>query len=479
MTFARILKSNAMIGGAQIATLASAFLRSKVIAIVLGPAGIGLVGVMTAFNGNLSALATWGLGTSGVRLVAGTEGEERLRKQAAVRKLGLLLAISGLALTLVLFWPVTQVTFQNVNYAGEILIAGLAVPCLIASTAWSSILQARGYVKSLAYLQIGAAVVGLVLGTPLIYLYGTMGVAASMLLAAAVPAFATWWIARKNCPSAGAVVMSDDIKVLIRLGGGLVFVGVASQMAAYAVRLIVIRHYESSGGDGLSAAGYYQAAIAIAGSLPGAVFGAMGTDFFPRVAAAKDEDEAQSLTEKQIQAGLLLALPLLTALLTMGGVGLRLLYDHRFENAEPLLVWMIWGVYLRLLAWPLGYWMLARGSIRTVVIVETTSSLIMIILPLVLVPNFGVIGAAHAYAIGYIIYSVVMLIVSRHRSGRWLKGSVLAWFAAAALWLGAAMLLCGQWDGWWGLAPTAGATAGCAWLYFHNIKKEAEARDDV
>ncbi len=174
MTFARILKSNAMIGGAQIATLASAFLRSKVIAIVLGPAGIGLVGVMTAFNGNLSALATWGLGTSGVRLVAGTEGEERLRKQAAVRKLGLLLAISGLALTLVLFWPITQVTFQNVNYAGEILIAGLAVPCLIASTAWSSILQARGYVKSLAYLQIGAAVVGLVLGTPLIYLYGTM-----------------------------------------------------------------------------------------------------------------------------------------------------------------------------------------------------------------------------------------------------------------------------------------------------------------
>lgn len=479
MTFSRILKSNVMLGGAQIATLASAFIRSKIIAIVLGPAGIGLVGVMTAFNGNVSALATWGLGTSGVRLISGTEGDERLRKQAAVRKFGLLLAASGLVLTLALFWPITQVTFHDLNYAPEMLIAGLAVPCLIGSTAWSSLLQARGQVKSLAYLQIGSAVVGLVLGTPLIYLYGTMGIAASMLLAAAAPALATWWIARRVCPPSGAEVMSDDIRALIRLGGGLVFVGLASQVAAYAVRLIVIRHYESSGGDGLSAAGYYQAAIAIAGSLPAAVFGAMGTDFFPRVAAAKDEDEAQSLSEKQIEAGLLLALPLLTALLTMGGVGLRLLYDDRFESAEPLLAWMIWGVFLRLLAWPLGYWMLARGSIRTVVIVETASSLVMIILPLLLVPEFGVIGASYAYAISYILYTLVMLIVSRHRSGRWLNGLVLTWFALAAFWLGSAQLLFGQAAGWWGLAPTAVTAIGCAWLYFHNIKKEAEARDDA
>lgn len=474
MTFARILKSNVMLGGAQIATLASAFLRTKIIAIVLGPAGIGLVGVMTAFNGNVSALATWGLGTSGVRLISGAEGDERLRKQAAVRKFGLLLAASGLVLTLALFWPITQVTFHDLSYAPEMLIAGLAVPCLIGSTAWSSLLQARGQVKSLAYLQFGSAVVGLVLGTPLIYLYGTMGVASSMLLAAAVPALATWWIARRDCPPSGAEVMSDDIRALIRLGGGLVFVGLASQVAAYAVRLIIIRHYDSIGSDGLAAAGYYQAAIAIAGSLPAAVFGAMGTDFFPRVAAANNEEEAQYLSEKQIQAGLLLAVPLLTALLTMGGPALKLLYDERFEAAAPLLPWMIWGVFSRLISWPLGYWMLARGSIRLVLLIETSANVMMIILPLIFTPILGLIGASLSYAFSYLFYMIIMLFVSRSRSGKWISSSVITWGILASLWLCLMQIYIAYSGSFWGsLCAVAAASLSCILLYWHCVRGES------
>ena len=479
MTFARILKSNAMLAGAQIVTLAAAFVRSKVIAVVLGPAGIGLVGVMSAFNGNVSALAAWGLGTSGVRLIASAEGAERQRKQAAVRRFGAILSACGLVLTLALFWPITMLTFREDGHAAELLIAGLAVPCLIGATAWSSLLQAEGQVRSLAFLQIASAMIGLIVGTPLIYFFGTIGIACSIFLAAALPALATWWVARRLCPISSAVVMPDDIKAMIRLGGGLVFVGLASQIAAYAVRLIVIRHYDGLGEDGLSAAGYYQAAIAIAGSLPAAVFGAMGTDFFPRVAAAKDEDEAQSLSEKQIQAGLLLSLPLLTALLTMGSVGLRVLYDDRFETAAPLLAWMIWGVFLRLLAWPLGYWMLARGSLRTVVIVETASNLSMVVLPLFFVPRFGVVGAAYAYAISYVIYAIVMLVVSRSRSGKWLGGEVLAWFGVAAIWLCSTQVACHfAGGGWWGLTPTIVAAFGCVALYYRKISQEREARNE-
>jgi PST family polysaccharide transporter len=476
MTFARILESNAMLAGAQVVTLAAAFIRSKVIAVVLGPAGIGLVGVMSAFNGNVSALAAWGLGTSGVRLIASAEGTERQRKQAAVRRFGVILSATGLALSLALFWPITILTFREDGYAAELLIAGLAVPCLIGATAWSSLLQADGQVKSLAFLQMAAAVIGLLVGTPIIYFFGTMGIAWSILLAAALPAIATWWVASRRCPASSAVVMPDDIKAMVRLGGGLVFVGLASQVAAYVVRLIVIRHYEGLGEEGLTAAGYYQAAIAIAGSLPAAVFGAMGTDFFPRVAAAKNEDEAQSLVEKQIHAGLLLSLPLLTALLTMGSMGLRVLYDDRFEPAVPLLAWMIWGVFLRLLAWPLGYWMLARGSLSTVVIVETGSSLSMVALPLLLVPQFGVVGAAYAYAISYVIYSIVMLGVAHRRTGKWLSWETLGWFGVAAIWLCSTQIACHfAGGGWWGLVPTIAATIVCVALYYREVRQERES----
>ena len=478
MAFARILRSSAMLAGAQVATLGAAIVRSKLIAVLMGPAGIGLVGVMTAFNGNLTALAAWGLGTSGVRLVASSEGDEKPRRQAAVRRFGLIVSLAGLLLTLLLFWPISFVTFHGGDYAIEMLIGGLAVPCLVASTMWSALLQADGRIKSLATIQAVSALAGLAMGSPLIFLFGTKGIACSILLASAIPAAATWWSARKYCAPTQDSANSEDMRTMFKLGGGLVVVGLASQAAAYVVRLVIIRHYEGTGVDGLAAAGYYQAAIAIAGSLTGVVFGAMGSDFFPRVTAAKDEAEAQILSEKQMQAGLLLSLPLLTALLTMSQMGLRVLYDDRFDPAAPLLVWMIWGVFLRLLSWPLGYWMLARGSVKTVVVVESLSNLVMVGLPLLLVPKLGVLGAALSFAISYLIYSGVMVVISRFRSGKWIGAAVLGWFLLAGVWLAAVQLGCGvMGGGWWGMAPTAIVTTVSAVTYFRKIEQEKQKQD--
>ena len=465
MHFARILRSSALMGGAQIVTLAVAFVRTKVIAQLMGPAGVGLVGVLTAFNGNVSTLAGWGLGTSGVRLIAAASPEDKLSRQSAVRRFGLTLSGLGLVATLALFWPAAYLTFDSSRYALELLIGGMAVPCIIASTIWTSILQAEGHVKSIAKSQVLAALGGLFFGLPLIYLLGTLGVAASLLLAAAIPMCFTWWAARRDCPIGDAAPRREDLQSLFEMGGGLMVIGVAAQLAAYGVRLAIIRHHANIG-DGLADAGYYQAAIAIAGSLPAMVFAAMGTEFFPRVAAANDEAEAKVLSERQIEAALLLALPIFTGLITMNRLGITLLYADKFEPAVPLLSWMIWGVFVRLLGWPLGYWLVARGSMRTVVVVEVTSNLVMAALPVVLLPAFGLAGAAIGYFIGYLLYAIAMLAVARRRSGQWLCPRTLSWFGLAAV-----LLLGAQWfatltqGGYWGLLPTGLVALGCLLVY--------------
>jgi PST family polysaccharide transporter len=251
-------------------------------------------------------------------------------------------------------------------------------------------------------------------------------------------------------------------------------IGVAAQLAAYAVRLVIIKHRGSDVAAGLADAGYYQAAIAIAGSLPAMVFSAMGTDFFPRVAAAKDEAEAKVLSEKQIEAALLLALPIFVGLITMNRLGIALLYADKFEPAVPLLSWMIWGVFVRLLGWPLGYWLVARGSMRTVVVVEVTSNLVMAALPIVLLPAFGLVGTAIGYFIGYLLYAIAMLAVARRRSGQWLGARTLSWFGAATV-----LLLGAQWfamltqGGYWGVLPTGLVALGCLFVYRRALSAQS------
>ena len=455
-------------------TLIVAVIRNKVIAELMGPAGVGLVGVLTAFNGNVSTMAAWGLSASGVRLIAASPDNEKAAKQAAVRKFGTRLSVIGLIAALALFWPTAQLTFASGEYALELLLGGLTVPCIVAGSIWSSILQAGGHVRSLARAQILSALGGLIIGLPLIWLFGSIGIAASLLLAAAVPLAFTWLVARRDCLSVHEPVKAADMRALFEMGGGLVIIGAAAQFTAYVVRLTIIKAHGDDHAAGLADAGYYQAAIAIAGSLPALVFGAMGTDFFPRVAAAKDETEARLLSERQIQAALLLAMPIFVGLVTMGEQGVAFLYADRFAPAKPLLTWMIWGVFFRLIGWPLGYWLVARGSMRTVIIVEVGSNLAMAALPLILLPWLGLAGAAIGFFAGYAFYAIAMLVVVRVRCRRWLDAKTLGWFVAGVAALALAQLFASCYPGPYWAFLTVGLSALISfWAYRRALSAES------
>jgi PST family polysaccharide transporter len=182
------------------------------------------------------------------------------------------------------------------------------------------------------------------------------------------------------------------------------------------------------------------------------------------------------LVEKQIQAGLLLALPLLAALLTMGRVCIHWLYTaDQFEPAIPLLTWMVWGVFFRLVSWPMGFWLQARGSNRTVLVVELISNLILGLLPWVLIGPLGLVGAAIAFAAGYVAYAVLMALVMRWRTGHWIGARTWAWAGVAGLALAAA-----QWSvqsavgDFWGLIPTGILGLLCAGIYYRTMRREAQ-----
>ena len=472
MPFARILRSSALMGGAQAVTLAMAFLRAKLIAVLIGPAGIGLMGVFNAFNANVSTVAGWGLGTSAVRTVAGAAEADKERKIAAVRTFGRRLAWAGFFGVLILVLPVGYLTFKSQEYALELLIAGLAVPCVIATGMWTALLQAGGHIGSMAKIQMASSVVGLLIGLPFIYFFGSVGIALSILLAAAAIAFVTWRAAIKLSPPVSAESTAADIRELVHLGVALQIGATLGAISTYLVRVLILRSHGDDLAAGLADAGFYQAAFAITGSLPGVIFSASNSDFFPRVAAAKDEDEARIITEKQIQASLLLALPILMGLLTMGPLAVRLLYARGFEPVVPLLDWFIWAIFFNLIGWPLGFWVAARRSKRTVAIFQGLVSVTILLLALAFVPFWGVKGAAIANLFCSPAYALILVCLTRRVSGKWISIQTTGWLSAGALTLFAAKALVDlAGNFYWGILPTAITSAICIFIYLRVVAK--------
>jgi PST family polysaccharide transporter len=454
-------------GGAQAVTLAMAFLRAKLIAVLIGPAGIGLMGVLNAFNSNVSTVAGWGLGTSAVRTVAGAAEVDKERKIAAVRTFGRRLAWAGLFGVLILVLPVGYLTFKSQDYALELLIAGLAVPCVVATGMWTALLQAGGHIGSMAKTQMASSVVGLLVGLPFIYFFGSVGIAFSILLAALVTAYVTWHAASKFSSAAGVEADRDTMRELLQLGLILQIGSVLGAICTYLVRVLILQSHGDDLAAGLADAGYYQAAFAITGSLPGVIFSVTNSDFYPRVAAAKDEDEARLLTEMQIQASLLIAMPFLVALLAQGPWAVRLLYTKEFEPAVPLLDWFTWAIFCNLVGWPLGFWLVARRSKRVVAIFQILLSIAGLLLAVLLVPAWGVKGAAMAFFGGALVYVLVLLGMTRWISGAWMSFRSALWVGVG---MGTLMLASKASTTILGVVVTASTTLACIIIYLRVMK---------
>ena len=89
----------------------------------------------------------------------------------------------------------------------------------------------------------------------------------------------------------------------------------------------------------------------------------MGADFYPRLTGvAKDNNECNRMVNEQAQISLLLAGPGVLATLTFACIVISLFYSAKFEPAVGLLRWFCLGLTLRVITWPMGFIILAKGA---------------------------------------------------------------------------------------------------------------------
>jgi L-lactate permease len=85
------------------------------------------------------------------------------------------------------------------------------------------------------------------------------------------------------------------------------------------------------------------------------------------------------------------------------------------------------------------------------------------------------VGAALAFAAGYVAYAVLMALVMRWRTGHWIGARTWAWVGLAGLALAVA-----QWSvasavgDFWGLIPTGILGLLCAGIYYRTMRREAQ-----
>ncbi|MCL6740395.1 O-antigen translocase [Sphingomonas sp. RB56-2] len=451
------VRATSIIGGASLLNIAIGLVRMKIAAIVLGPIGIGTIGLLQNL---LNAAATAGglsLGTAGAREIVASERTGGPPSASAARRaifvtVGLLSLCSGFT-----FWlfrePLAGLLFQDRGKAAEVGWLAVGVAVIAAAGYQTAILSARRRIGDMARLTMLSATAGALIGTASVIIWQADGIL-PFILAAPIATLAFGWIFLRRVPPADGDLPRDAIKRHVRslVGHGAsltiaVFVILCGQLA---IRTLVERKL------GASALGHFQAAWTITAVYLFFIFQAMGTDYLPRLTAEMgDRAKAQRLVDGQAEVGILLAAPILLGMIGLAPWALSILYTSQFVEATDLLRYQMLGDLLRLAIWPVAIALMAGGATRHYTFAEIIGTAILVGVTMVLLPLAGLAAPGMAYVVTNLIYGAVIMAFAHRLYGIFLGAKVIRQFAllAACCLLTFAISL---------NFPTAGAVVGSA-----------------
>jgi antigen flippase len=425
-TYGQILKSSALIGGSSVITIAVSILRAKAMALLLGPTGVGLMGLYGSIIDLTQSIAGMGISSSGVRQIAAAAGSgdtERIARTAAVlRKMSVFLGVAGAALLIVFCRQVSLWTFGSLDFAAPVALLSLAVLCRAISDGQAALIQGLRRISDLARIGILTALFGTTATLGLVYFFREKGVVPSLVSGAVITLIVSWWFRRNiQLPLAHATghQIREETGPLLKLGCAFMATAVLSTGAAYAIRIIVRDHLS------IAAAGLYQSAWTIGGLYVGFILQAMGSDFYPRLTSvASNNAECNRLVNEQAHIGMLLAGPGVIATLAFAPLVIALFYDSTFVGAAEPLRWICLGMGLRVVAWPMGYIILAKGARGIFFWTEVAATFVHVGLAFLLVGPFGLVGATMAFFGLYVWHGLLIYVIVHRLSGfRWSKAN--------------------------------------------------------
>ncbi len=419
-SYRQILRSSSIVGGASAINILIGLLRTKVAAVLLGPAGIGLIGLFQSLMATASTVSALGFGNVGTRQIAEANGSGDAQAVAAVRR-ALFWGTLGLAaIGASVFWLLRDAFATTVigdtDASGTVGWLAIGVALTVAAGSQGALLNGLRRIGDIARVSVLSALLSTLLGVGALWLLGDKGVL-FFVLAGPLSSFLLghWFVSRLPRVQDSQTQFRELLeqwKTLARLGAAFMVAGLAVAVGQLVVRTIVQREL------GAEALGFFQAAWMISMTYIGFVLGAMGTDYYPRLTATiRDHAATNQLVNEQTEVALLLAGPVLVAMLGLAPWVIELLYSSQFAEAAIVLRWQVLGDLLKVASWPLGFIILAAGDGRTFMLTESFAMAVFVGLTWIGLPIMGIEATGIAFLGMYVVYLPTIFFLARRRTG--------------------------------------------------------------
>jgi O-antigen/teichoic acid export membrane protein len=405
-SYSEILKATSIFGGVQIFNIIIQILRSKFIAIILGPTGMGVIGLFMSAIGVISGLTGFGLGTSAAKIQI---------ISAIVKKLMLFTGVLGLIIT-IFFSPVlSHFTFNNNQYTISFILLSITLLFIQLNSSNLVLLQGFRKIKELAKANMYGSFFSLIITIPLYFFFKINGIVPGIIFSTIIVfLFSKFYVKKlkiKKVEVSNKIVFKEGSNIL-KMGFLINLSGLLTVGASYLVRIYV------SNKGGLEQVGLYNAGFAIINTYFGLILTAMSTDYYPRLASISDNIfESNKLINQQAEIAILIISPILLIFIIFIKPIIYLLYSSQFFAAYNMIIWASIGMFFKTATWAIGFLLLAKNSNKIYFFSELFSNIILLVLNILGYKYLGLKGLGISFLISYLISLVqVFLIIKKYFS---------------------------------------------------------------
>lgn len=386
----------------------------KVVALIIGPAGIALLGQLKNLETILLGLANGGINAGITKYVAeykDNENEIKLYLSNALRITIIATAIVAFAL-IVGCQQLSRLILLTDDYYYVFIVFGISIILYTLNSLLISILNGYKQFKKYVLVNICGTIIGLIYSVILVFLWGLPGAMINTVTYQSIVFFVTLFMCRK-LPWMRMEYFREKLRQPIvqkYLGYSVMTL---TSLALVPVSRMLLRGYvisEISATD----AGIWEGINSISNMYLSVITTAFGIYYLPRLSELSDKNELRNEIFKcyKVFIPMLLVICLLIYLLRFFIIWL--LFTPEFQSMEGLFIWQLAGDFFKICSWMLAYIMVAKAQTKKYISTEIVFTLLYIALAFACLRLNGIVGLVQGYFVNYVLYMIAMAFMFRN-----------------------------------------------------------------
>lgn len=394
--------------------MCTGLISTKVVANIIGPSGVALIGQLGSINTILQGIASGGISSGLTKYIAEYRSEESKIKSYISNGLyvaSLFTFIVSLICILANRYLSNKIML-SAEYGYIFLILGFTIFLFTINSILISILNGYKEFTKYVIVNISTSIFSLLFSVILCLIWKLKGAMISAVTFQSIVLIVTIIQCRKcSWFRLSYFIQSKfDINIVKQYLQYILMTLVS--LSIIPLSQIILRSYVISN-ISITEAGWWEAMNRISNMYLSVITTSLSIYILPRMSEINDKFQLKQELIKYYKFIIPLLLGCIVLIYLLRHLVVWLLYNPEFYPMEKLFIWQLIGDFFKITSWILSYLMLAKSMTKEFIITEIFFGLLMLGLSYFFVRNFGTVGLNIGYMINYIIYFLVMLILFR------------------------------------------------------------------